>query len=277
MSGYVAALPMYDWPERRADVDAEWATIRDRLRAAGIDAPERLARRNADLPPVPGGIRDRDGNPIAPDPGALPPDEFDLPTLWRHPRLLFSQTCWGPLETTGLAGLVRIVGQPDYSGVEGGEGELYSSAIVMRSSDPTSGMPEGGGRSSSDGRAMLPLDLLRGARLAFNDPHSMSGLLGLSRDLEAVGENLAIFSARVETGGHRYSIRALADGRADVATIDCRSWQLALLHEPAARTLRVVGWTARRKGLPFITSTTTTDVVMAAFVQVGDSPPHLFA
>ena len=100
MTQFVAALPMYDWPERRAEVDAEWAALRDRLRAHGVDAPERLVRRNADLPPVPGGIRDADGAVIAPDPATLAPDEFDLATLWRHPALLLAQTCWGPMQAT---------------------------------------------------------------------------------------------------------------------------------------------------------------------------------
>ncbi len=245
MNSLVASLPMYDWPERRLEVDAEWTAIRDRLRAAGIDAPENLARRNADLPPVPGGIRDQQGNLIARDPATLPPDEFDLETLWRHPGLLLSQTCWGPMIETDLQSHVCVVAQPDYSGVEGGRGTYYSSAIVMRSE--RTGTP-----APPDGAAVVPLDLLHGARFAFNDLHSLSGRLGLKADLEAAGEALTIFSEQIETGGHRFSVRAIAEGRADVAAIDCRSWALALMHEPGAQTLRAVGWTACRMGLPLI-------------------------
>src|SRR5262249_7360511 len=95
---YIAALPMYDWPERRAEVDAQWVTMRDHLRARGFDAPDVLTRRNGDLPPVPGGIRDASGRLVADDPTSLPPDELDLHTLWHHPALLFAQTCWGPME-----------------------------------------------------------------------------------------------------------------------------------------------------------------------------------
>ena len=101
---------------------------------AGIDAPEKLVRRNADLPAVPGGIRDGEGRVIAPDPATLPSDELDFPTLWKHPALLFAQTCWGPMEE-GLAQHVSVVGQPSYDGIEGGQGELYSSAILMRRGD----------------------------------------------------------------------------------------------------------------------------------------------
>lgn len=245
MSAFIAALPMYDWPERRAEVDAEWAYIRDRLRERGVDAPDRLVRRNADMPAVPGGIRDAAGRTIAPDPATLPPDELDLATLWRHPALLFAQTCWGPMETTGLASHVAVIGQPDYSGVEGGAGELYSSAIVMRG--------QGDVAAPSDGRGSLPVDLLRGCRLAFNSPESMSGILGLARDLEAAGEGLAMFSSRLETGGHRASALAVARGEADVAALDCRSWSLFRRFEPeAAKLIHVAGWTARRKGLPYV-------------------------
>ncbi|TGT51182.1 phosphate ABC transporter substrate-binding protein, partial [Mesorhizobium sp. M00.F.Ca.ET.170.01.1.1] len=127
----------------------------------------------------------------------------------------------------------------------GGQGELYSSAVVMAA---------GGGSSVAspqNGKALIPIDLLRGRRFTFNNPDSMSGLIGLTRDLEAMGESLDIFASRSESGGHRSSIVAIAEGRADIAAIDCQSWALAQRFEPAARQVRVVGWTARRKGLPF--------------------------
>lgn len=244
---FIAALPMYDWPEARADTDGEWQGLRARFMAAGLDAPETLVRRNSDLPPVPGGIRDREGRAAAPDPATLPPDEFDFQTLWKHPDLLFAQTCWGPMED-GLEEHVAVIGQPSYDGIEGGRGELYSSAILMRRGSTA---PAG---ARADGRAVLPLDLFRDARLAYNSMDSMSGIIALTRDLEAAGESIAIFSGRIETAAHRASIVAVAEGRADVCAIDCRSWHLARLHEPRASDLRVVGWTAQRKGLPYITS-----------------------
>lgn len=222
---------MYDWPELRAETDAQWAAIRDALRARGVDAPETLTR-------------------VTGDPSAL----------WRDPALLLAQTCWGPMGL-GLADHVQVVGQPDYSVYEGGEGELYSSAIVMRR--------EGGVHAPADGRALVPLDLLRGRRFAYNGADSMSGILALARDLEAQGESLAIFPRRIETGGHRASIRAVATGRSDVAAIDCKSWALARRFEPAAAELRVVGWTARRKGLPFITAQAMPPETVAALREAA--------
>lgn len=247
MMPFIAALPMYDWPERRAEVDAQWGLLRRRLIDAGFDAPSDLVRRNGDLPPVPGGIIGKNGELIAPDPATLPPDELDLPVLWKHPSLLLAQTCWGPMEL-GLRDHVHVVGQDDYSGIEGGQGALYSSVLVMRRGD---GVRAG---APADGNTMLPVEKMRGKRLAFNSRDSMSGYLALERDLAAAGLSFGIFSDLGETGGHRRSIDAVAENRADIAAIDCKSWDLALKLTTAARALAPVGWTARRKGLPFISS-----------------------
>ncbi|HEV2900114.1 MAG TPA: PhnD/SsuA/transferrin family substrate-binding protein [Pseudaminobacter sp.] len=258
MSEFIAALPMYDWPESRAETDAEWARLREAFRAAGLDSPERLVRRNADMPPVPGGLCAANGEILAPDPASLPPDELDFPAVWLHPNLLLAQTCWGPMEQ-GLSRHVQVIGQPNYDGFEGGQGEFYSSAILMRCDEGHERMP-----SPADGRALIPLDLLRNRRFAFNSTDSMSGIMALMRDLEAMGENLGIFSEHLETGGHRASVVAVAEGRADICAIDCRSWALAQRFEPAARDVQVVGWTKRRKGLPYIASRTAPVIPLRA-------------
>lgn len=222
MTKFIAALPMYDWPETRAEIDAQWVILREAFREKGIDAPEKLTR------------------------------EIELSALWRHPDLLFAQTCWGPMEQ-GLADEVQFVAQPSYDAFEGGQGGLYSSAIVMRKEDSYKrNYP-----SPADGKASIPLDLLRGKRFTYNGPDSMSGLIALTRDLEALGEGIDIFATQTQSGGHRASIVAVAEGRADVAAIDCRSWAMAKAYEKAAEGVEVVGWTARRKGLPFITSRKT--------------------
>ncbi|OBQ74909.1 phosphate/phosphite/phosphonate ABC transporter substrate-binding protein [Mesorhizobium erdmanii] len=257
MSELIAALPMYDWPEVRDAIDAQWALLRDALRQRGVDAPEAIVRRNGDLPAVPGGIHDAAGNLIAPDPATLPPDELDFHKLWLHPALLFAQTCWGPMEL-GLSQHVQVVGQPSYDAYEGGQGELYCSALVMRAGEGDEV------RSPADGKAVLPLDRIRGKRFTFNSLDSMSGIIALTRDLKAAGETLDIFSSRGESGGHRGSIVTVAEGRADVAAIDCESWALAQRFEPAARKVVIVGWTARRKGLPFITARTTPEKTVQA-------------
>ncbi|TIT56391.1 MAG: phosphate ABC transporter substrate-binding protein, partial [Mesorhizobium sp.] len=68
------------------------------------------------------------------------------------------------------------------------------------------------------------------------------------------------------------SIVAIAEGSADVAAIDCESWALAKRFEPAAREVKVVGWTKRRKGLPFITARATPPETVAALREaIADS------
>ncbi|MHB2265542.1 phosphate/phosphite/phosphonate ABC transporter substrate-binding protein [Aliihoeflea sp. PC F10.4] len=225
----IASLPMYDWPEVHGETDALWGSIRSAFRNAGIDAPDKLTRRT--------------GN---------------LHAFWRRPNLFFAQTCWGPMED-GLSDYVHVIGQPDYSDVEGGEGAHYRSVILMR-----------------EGEAVAPHvliadrhDLLRGGRFAYNQPDSMSGYLALHGDLGTLND----FQKHVPTGGHRASIRAVAEGRADFCAIDCKSWALAKRHDPAATPLVPVGWTSPRNGLPYITSVSTAPqkaaVMRAALLDAG--------
>jgi ABC-type phosphate/phosphonate transport system substrate-binding protein len=216
-----------------------------------------------------------------------------MPTLWRHPDLLLCQTCWGPLEL-GLDEHVTVVGQPSYNGFEGGQGALYSSAILARvSPNPPwmeAALKRGAAATSvgarelaakrrgvdkpapEDGLPDIPLAQLRGLRFAFNAFDSMSGFIAPSRDLEAMGESLDIFSERIETGAHRDSIIAVAEGRADVCAIDCRSWHTAELFESKAEAVQVVGWTGLRKGLPMITSLTTPPEIVEQLIEIL-SPP----
>ncbi|MCR9150212.1 MAG: PhnD/SsuA/transferrin family substrate-binding protein [Rhodobacteraceae bacterium] len=98
-----AALPMYDRAEIRPATDRLWAEIRDRLRAAGIDAPDALER---------------------------PEDPWEV---WQAPDLVLAQTCGLPYRRR-LHGHVTLVGTPDY-GLEGLEPGHYSSALVARAGD----------------------------------------------------------------------------------------------------------------------------------------------
>jgi ABC-type phosphate/phosphonate transport system substrate-binding protein len=215
-----ASLPMYDWPECRAETDADWDMIRA---AAPVELPEALTR----------------------------PD--NLHEHWRDPALVFSQTCWGPL-SLGLIDALLPLAQPDYSRFDGGRGPFYRSAIITREGVAA---PVPGTAAAS-----LPPDLLVGRRFALNAGESLSGFLSLAADLGADPRILAAES--VETGSHRASVQAVAKGRADIAAIDCRSWHLARRFEPCAARLTVIGWTAERPGLPYVTSRTTAPEKAAA-------------
>ncbi len=104
MTGGIAALPMYDWPEIAPATDAFWAAIRDALRASGVAAPDALDR------------------------------EIDLATGWTHPALVLGQTCGLPFVQT-LAGRVALVGAADFA-LPGCPPGWYRSAVVVRRDDP---------------------------------------------------------------------------------------------------------------------------------------------
>ncbi len=197
-------------------------------------------------------------------PAALtrPETTQDLHALWRDAALMLGQTCWGPMQA-GLAAYVHVLAQPLYDDVPGGKGACYRSAIVMRDGPACPPPPHDA--------AALP-DGLMDARPAINALDSMSGLLAVAQDMGA--PDLA--SRALITGSHRASVRAVAEGAADFAAIDCRSWSLALAHEPAARGLTVTGWTAPRPGLPFITARATPlglrRALADALAQLGAQP-----
>ena len=259
----IAALPMYEWPETRAATDAEWTRFCAFFQRAGIDAPKTIVRRNAEMPAVPGGIRDRDGNVIAPDPASLPPDEFDFQTLWRHPDLLLAQTCWGPMEL-GLAEHVRRGRPAQLQGVRRRAG----AALFERDIDAA----ERGARCTALQTAARSS---RSSASATNaSPTTVSIPCPASSRRRATSRRWARASTssreRIETGAHRASIVAVAEGRADVCAIDCRSWHMAKRHEPKAAELEVVGWTGLRKGLPMITSRHTPEEI----VEPADRDPQ---
>ncbi|OWU72666.1 hypothetical protein ATO3_16030 [Marinibacterium profundimaris] len=151
----------------------------------------------------------------------------DLWPVWRAPDLLLAQTCSLPFRGP-LRGQVTLVGTPDF-GLPGCPPGHYRSAIVVRRGDE-------------------PRD---GARMAINDPFSQSGWGNPSAWLSAQGITPGpIFG----TGAHAASVRALAEGRADMAGIDLLSWtmfdELGLLPEG----LEIAGLTEPSLGTPYITA-----------------------
>ncbi|MFN3262703.1 MAG: phosphate/phosphite/phosphonate ABC transporter substrate-binding protein [Pikeienuella sp.] len=198
----IAALPMYDWPEVKAETDALWRALRDAFRAAGFAAPEARAR------------------------------PADLFAHWLSPELLLSQTCGLPFSAR-LRGAVTLLGAPAYDLPGCAQGD-YRSVVVVRAEEAAGAVADFAGRA-----------------FAFNMAESQSGFAAFAASF---GPPAALFGALVETGAHRLSIRAVAEGRADIASIDAVTWRLALDHEPAARALRVLAETPPTPGLPWITA-----------------------
>lgn len=222
MTRYRAALPMYDLPEIRAETDGLWQSILGGLKTRGFEADVAFIR---------------------------PETEAETAALFAHPDLLLAQTCWGPI-SCGVAPPLHILAQPDFSPYVGGRGPLYRSAIIATGAGPNLALP------ASD-EAAIPIDALLGKRFAFNDDVSLSGYLGITRDVAALtGTDDPFYGDALPSGSHRTSVALVAKGNADIAAIDCKTWDLVQRFDDAAKGVHVIGWTKARMGLPYVCSPT---------------------
>jgi len=143
--------------------------------------------------------------------------EMLTPGVWHHPDLLVAQTCGWPL-VTRLADEVAVVGTFDYD-VPGSVEGRYRSVLISR-----------------EATAIEQLRGQPGVVAARNADDSLSGWISLQHAWGGVP------AAVVETGSHLGSVRAVAEGRADVASIDAVTWALISSLEPElVRSLSVVG------------------------------------
>jgi ABC-type phosphate/phosphonate transport system substrate-binding protein len=166
-------------------------------------------------------------------PQALTRGEAAYWPAWEASDLLLSQTCGYPYRAH-LHDRVAYVGTPDY-GVEGCPPGFYRSVFVARADDPR--------------QTLADFD---GAPFAYNEALSQSGWAAPQIQAARLGLRLP---PRLQTGGHRRSAQAVAEGKADIAAIDAVTHLLMLDNEGAlAARLRVVGITDPTPGLPFITA-----------------------
>ena len=202
----IALLPMYDFPWTAAANDALWAAIFARLSEAGVQSPMNLTR---------GG---------------------DLAALWRHPRLVFGQSCGYPY-VTGLNQAVALIAAPEYE-FPGCEGAAHRSFIIRRAGDPRRGLSE-----------------FRGATAALNAHDSNTGMNLFRAAIAPFARGAPFFRAIVVTGSHEASVEAIAGGQADLASIDCVSFALIGRGRPELiERVAVVAESAPSPGLPFIAS-----------------------
>ena len=201
----IATLPMYDWPEVRADVDRLWDALATALRDHELEPPATLERGRA------------------------------LGEQWLDPDLLLGQTCGLPLEQR-LIPEVAVIGAFDHGLPDTRPGD-YHSVIVVRGDDDAAAIGD-----------------LGGAVVAVNGADSQSGHAVWRHELATAGLDRSTFASTLESGSHRSSIRAVADGRARCAAVDAVSWELALRHEPAAVACRVAWRTDPTPALPLITT-----------------------
>ena len=150
----------------------------------------------------------------------------DLWGQWTAPDLVLSQTCGLPLATK-LRDKVRYVGSPEYD-IDCPPGHYFSKVVARKGAQTD----------------------FNGACLAFNDPFSQSGW-GAAQTFAAAHE--VTFGRLLETGAHRLSAQAVADGRADLAVIDALTWKMIQRWDPCADVLQVIGQTPPTPATPYIT------------------------
>ena len=187
--------------------------------------------------------------------------------LWVHPGLLVGETC-GFQVVDELRGRVEVLGSFD-RGVDGCEPGDYRSVLVCSDDDPAEGLED-----------------FRGRTVAVNGHRSQSGYGALVHEVAPLAVDGRFFDGEVTTGSHRGSMRAVDEGRADVAAIDEMSWRLGLDHEPVVDRLRIVAWTEPTPGVPLVTSWTNAglrdrlnDAISAAITDLDvkvREPLHLY-
>jgi ABC-type phosphate/phosphonate transport system substrate-binding protein len=165
-------------------------------------------------------------------PAALQRGEVAFWPTWQSPDLILSQTCGYPFRAR-LYGQVTYVGTPDY-GIEGAPPGYYRSIFLARANDPR--------------RTLAEFD---GARFAYNEALSQSGWAAPQVHAAKLGIRLPPV---LKTGGHRLSAAAVAEGHADIASLDAVTYALLQALDPMTKRLRVVGLTDPTPGLPLITA-----------------------
>jgi ABC-type phosphate/phosphonate transport system substrate-binding protein len=125
--------------------------------------------------------------------------------------------------------------------------------------------------------AGLSLEDFRGLRVAFNAPDSQSGYNALRAQVAPIARGGRFFASALHTGGHRESVAAVQAGQADLAAIDCVTYDALQRYTPQATDgLQVIGTSQAYPGLPLVSALATSAVELAllqhALRAVVESP-----
>jgi len=162
--------------------------------------------------------------------------EPELPALWRRADLLVGQTCGYPY-VTSLRGTATLLATPCF-GFPGCDGSNYSSVIVTRAVDGVNSLAEA-----------------RGLTAAAIDPQSNSGMNVLRHAVAPLACDGSFFGKVKWTGAHVASLRALREGEADIAAIDCVTFGYLRDERPdTLQGIRILQYSASSPGLPLITA-----------------------
>jgi ABC-type phosphate/phosphonate transport system substrate-binding protein len=155
-------------------------------------------------------------------------------SVLRDPGLFVGHTCGYPL-MRHLQDAVTPFCVPVFN-VSGVEGNLYSSRFIVAAESDIGSLAECGGRT-----------------VAINNRDSNSGMNVLRHAIAKLNPAAPFFASVVNSGGHLQSLAAVAEKRADVAAIDCVSFQLIEDRWPElTAAVRSIGDSVKTCGLPLV-------------------------
>ena len=158
------------------------------------------------------------------------------PSKLLEPGLWFGHTCGYPLMTR-LKDHLEPFCIPLFD-VPGVDGRHYCSRIITAAGSDIESIRDSRGRVA-----------------AMNNPDSNSGMNVLRHAVADMAESGRFFERVVTTGGHLYSLQAVAGGVADIAAIDCVSYQLIEDNQPQlCAGLRILDESIKTCGLPLVMS-----------------------
>ena len=166
-------------------------------------------------------------------------------TQWRSPDLLLSQACGYDVLLEHRERL-QLVATPTYC-APGCLPGMYSSFIIVRSES-----------------AYESLEDLRGSRCVINTCTSHSGMNILRSIVAPIHQGGRFFKSVDVSGSHERSIERIRRGAADVAAIDCVTYELIRRHRPGELDgLRILLRTTPMPAPPFVTSTSRSQEALA--------------
>jgi len=184
-------------------------------------------------------------------------------SVLRDPELFIGHSCGYPL-VKYLQDAVSPFCVPVFD-VSGVEGNLYSSRFIVAAESDIGSLAECSGRI-----------------VAINNRDSNSGMNVLRHAIAKLNPAGPFFTSVVNSGGHLQSLTAVAENRADVAAIDCVSFQLIEDRWPELTArVRSIGNSIKTCGLPLVMpnanlpSTDTRQILVALNEALKQLNPRL--
>lgn len=160
-----------------------------------------------------------------------------LHDLWSDENLFISQCCGYDILHRYREHL-QVLGKPWFNAPGCGNGH-YASIVVVGESSPHQDVVD-----------------MTGTVVVINDPESQSGMNALFALVAPYSRNHKFFSKVIISGSHTESLATVRRGEADVAAVDCLTYELLRLHRPMAiEGTRPLGFTRAAPTPPYVTRT----------------------